>query len=371
MVKMFLKVFMDPWLSPLKVLRFYLRTPQGGIEKNVSAFIGGSLSLLCLGLNANPAAAQTASSFDKSSGGSGQAYPAKPIRFILSYPPGGATDTLGRIVAKSLSDAWNINVIADNRPGASGNIGTSLCAKAPPDGYTMCMVAPAQAIASRLSANAGYDSLKDFTHVTLLATVPMLLLVHPSLPVKNVAQLIALAKKKSGELNYASSGGGASPHLAMELFKQQAGINIVLITYKGAGAQMVDQLAGRVELAFTPAVGVVPFVKEGRLRAIAVSTKERFPVLPDVPPVSESGLMKGYDASSWQGIVMPAGVPQDIVNRISGELAKALQNPAMKARILELGGVTVGNTPEEFGRYYFAESDKWFSVAKTANVTIN
>ncbi len=322
------------------------------IHPRLSAFICGSILFLAFG----PAAAQN--------------YPAKPIRFILSYPPGGATDTLGRIVAKSLSDAWGVNVTADNRPGASGNIGTALCAKSPPDGYTMCMVAPAQAIASRLSANAGYDSLKDFSPVTLVATVPMLLLVHPSLPVKNLSELIALARRRPGVLNYASSGGGASPHLAMELLKQQAGIDITLITYKGAGAQMVDHLAGRVEIAFAPAVGVMPFVKEGRLRALAVSTRERFPLLPDVPTASESGL-KDYDASSWQGIVMPAGVPHDIVHRISGELAKALQNPAMKARILELGGVAVGNTPEEFSRYYFAESDKWLRVAKTANVSVD
>ena len=299
-----------------------------------------------------------------------QNYPTKPIRFILSYPPGGATDTLGRIMSKSLSDAWGVNVVADNRPGASGNIGTAICAKSPPDGYTMCMVAPAQAIASRISANAGYDSLRDFSHVTLVATVPMVLLVHPSLPVRNVSQLIALAKRKPGALNYASSGGGASPHLAMELLKQQAGVNIVLITYKGAGAQMVDQLAGRVEIAFAPAVGIIAFVKEGRLRAIAVSTGERFPVLPEVPTVSESGL-KGYDASSWQGISMPAGVPREIVSRVSAELAKALQAPAMRSRILELGGVAVGNTPEEFTNYFRAESDKWFRVAKVANVIVD
>ena len=299
-----------------------------------------------------------------------QPYPAKPVRFILSYPPGGATDTLGRIVAKALSDSWGVNVLADNRPGASGNIGTSLCAKSPPDGYTMCMVAPAQAIASRLSANAGYDSLKDFSPVTLVATVPMLLLVHPSLPVKNLAELIALAKRRPGALNYASSGGGASPHLAMELLKQQAGVDIALITYKGAGAQMVDHLAGRVEIAFAPAVGVLQFVREGRLRAIAVSTRERFPVLPGVPTASESGL-KGYDASSWQGIVMPAGVPLPIRQRMSEDIAKALRTTALRERVLELGGVPVGNTPDEFGRYYAAESDKWFKVAKTANVTVD
>ncbi len=299
-----------------------------------------------------------------------QNYPAKPIRFVLSYPPGGATDTLGRIVAKTLSDAWGVNVIADNRPGASGNIGTALCAKAPPDGYTMCMVAPAQAIASRLSPNTGYDSLKDFSHVTLVATVPMLLLVHPALPVKNLAELIALAKRRPGALNYASSGGGASPHLAMELLKQQAGVFITLITYKGAGAQMVDHLAGRVEVAFAPAVGVMPFVKEGRLRAIAVSTKDRFPVLPNVPTASESGL-KGYNASSWQGISMPAGVPLELRRHVSDELAKALKTPALRERVLELGGVAVGNTPEQFAAYYAAESEKWFKVARTAHVTMD
>ncbi len=299
-----------------------------------------------------------------------QSYPAKPVRFILSYPPGGATDTLGRIMAKSLSDAWGMNVIADNRPGASGNIGTGICAKSPPDGHTMCMLAPAQSIASRISANAGYDSLRDFSHVTLVATMPMVLVVHPSLPVKNVSQLLALAKRRPGALNYASSGGGASPHLAMELLKQQAGVDIVLVTYKGAGAQLVDQLAGRVETAFAPAVGFMSFIKDGKLRAIAVSTKERFPGLPEVPTVSESGL-RGYDASSWQGISMPAGVPRDIINRMNAELVRALQTPAIRNRISELGGVAVGNSPDEFASYFVAESDKWFRVAKTANVTVD
>lgn len=296
-----------------------------------------------------------------------QNYPAKPIRLILSYPPGGSTDTVGRIVGKALSDAWNVNVVADNRPGASGNIGTTLCLKSPPDGYTMCMISPAHTIASRLNPGVGYDSQRDFTHVSLVAMVPMILLVHPSLPVRNVKELIALAKKNPGGLNYASSGGGASPHLAMELLKQQAGVNIVLITYKGAGAQIVDHLAGRVEIAFAPAVGIMPFVQAGRLRAIAVSTRERFPVLPDVPAINESGL-KGYDASSWQGLSMPAGVPREIANRISAEVAKALRAPGMQARMLELGGVVVANTPEEFSSYVVAESDKWFRVAKLANV---
>ncbi|HYC45334.1 MAG TPA: tripartite tricarboxylate transporter substrate binding protein [Burkholderiales bacterium] len=298
----------------------------------------------------------------------GQSYPVKPVRMILSYPPGGATDTLGRLIARPLSDGWGVPVVADNRPGAGGNIGTSICTKSPADGYTMCFVAVAQAMASRVLSNPGFDSLKDFTHVTLIASMPMLLLVHPSLPVKNVSDLVALAKKKPGALNYASSGGGASHHLAMELLKQQAGIDIVLVTYKGGGgAQLIDQIAGRVELAFNLAVGVIPQVKDGKLRAIGVSTKDRFPLLPAVPTLDESGL-KGFDATSWQGLSMPAGVPRDIVRRVSADVARIVKTPEIRQRILEMGGIAVGNSPEEFSAFFRAESEKWLKVAKAANV---
>jgi tripartite-type tricarboxylate transporter receptor subunit TctC len=299
------------------------------------------------------------------------AYPAKPVRMILSYPPGGATDTLGRLLARPLSDTWGVPVVADNRPGAGGNIGTTLCTKSPADGYTMCLMAVAQAMASRLSANAGFDSLKDFSHVTLVASMPMLLLVHPSLPVKSVSDLIALAKRKPGALNYASSGGGASHHLTMELFKQQAGVDIVLITYKGGGgAQLTDQIAGRVETAFNLAVGVIPHVKDGKLRALAVSTRERFPTLPAVPTIDESGL-KGFDASSWQGISMPAGVPIEVRQRVSADVARILKSPEMRERILDMGGVVVGSSPEEFSTFFRNESDKWFKVAKAAGVKLD
>ena len=300
----------------------------------------------------------------------GQTYPVKPVRMILSYPPGGATDTLGRLIARPLSDAWGVPVVADNRAGAGGNIGTSICTKSPADGYTMCFVAVAQAMASRLMSNPGFDSLKDFSHVTLVASMPMLLLVHPSLPVKSVSDLVALAKKKPGALNYASSGGGASHHLAMELFKQQAGVDIVLVTYKGGGgAQLVDQMAGRVEMAFNLAVGVIPQVKDGKLRAIAVSTRERFPVLPNVPTIDESGL-KGFDASSWQGISMPAGVPIEIRRRVSADVAKIVKAPDVRERILDMGGIVVGNSPEEFSVFFRSESEKWLKVAKAANLKL-
>jgi tripartite-type tricarboxylate transporter receptor subunit TctC len=297
-------------------------------------------------------------------------YPNRPVRMILSYPPGGATDALGRMLARSLSDAWGVPVVTDNRPGASGNIGTSACVKSSPDGHTMCFVAVAQAMASRLSNSVDFDSLRDFSHVTLVASMPMLLLVHPGLPARNLPQLIELAKKKPGGLNYASSGGGASHHLGMELLKQLAGIDVVLVPYKGGGAQLADQLAGRVEMAFNLAVGVLPHVKEGRLRALAVSTKERFPVLPSVPTVDESGV-KGFDAASWQGLSMPAGVPRELVHRAAAESAKVLKRLDVREAILAMGGVAVGNTPEEFAVFFKAESDKWFKVAKTAGVRLD
>ncbi len=296
-----------------------------------------------------------------------QAFPAKPVRLILAYPPGGSTDTLGRVVGNALADIWGQNVMPDNRPGASGNIGTSLCTRSPPDGYTMCMVSVAQSTASRMSPNAGYDSLKDFSHVSLVAKVPMVLVVHPSLPVKSVKELIALARKNPGAMSYASSGGGASPHLAAELFKQLAGVDILSVTYKGAGSQLTDQLAGRIEISFAPAVGFVSFIKEGKLRALAVTTRERFATFPDLPTISESGLA-GYDASSWQGLAMPAGVPRDIVNKASVDLNAALKTPAMRDRILSLGAIPTGMTPDEFAAFFRSESDKWHKVARTAKV---
>ncbi len=300
-----------------------------------------------------------------------QTYPAKPLRMILSYPPGGSTDVLGRMMAKTLTEAWPIGVVVENRPGAGGNIGTNACVRSTPDGYTMCSVSPAQSVASRLSTTAGFDSLKDFSHVTLVAEMPLLLLVHPSLPVKNVSELIALARRKPGALSYASSGGGATPQLMMEMLKQRAGIDIVMITYKGTGgSQIVDQIAGRVEVAFNLSVGVIPFAKEGKLRAIAISTAQRLPSLPGVPTLNESGL-KGVEGSSWQGIAMPAGVPRDIVHRVSSELTRALKTPEMREKILGMGGIAIGNTPEEFAAFFHAESDKWFRVASAANVKLD
>jgi len=209
--------------------------------------------------------------------------------------------------------------------------------------------------------------VRDFAHVTLLATLPSLLVVHPSLPAQDVRELIAIAKAKPGALNYASGGVGTSSHLLMEMFNQQAGISTVHITYKGTGPALVDQLSGRIEVAFSTAIAVLPYVQSGKLRALAISTQERLPTLPDVPTIAESGL-PGFDGGSWQGVVMPAGTPREYVNAVSAEFVKILRAPDMKERILGMGGIPLGNTPEEFAAYMKTEEEKWARVVKAAKV---
>ena len=295
-------------------------------------------------------------------------YPAKPVRFIIPFPPGGPTDIVGRLAAERLSRNWNVQVVADNRPGQGGNIGTEQCARAPADGYTMCMISIAQSISPAIYPKLGFDPVRDFAHVTLLATLPSLLVVHPSLPVKSVQELIAYAKAKPGELNYASGGSGTSSHLLMEMFNQQAGTSTVHVVYKGTGPAIVDQLSGRIELAFSTAIAVPPYVQSGKLRALAVSTRERLPTLPDVPTIAESAL-PDFDGGSWQGIVMPAGTPREYVRSVSAELVKILHAADMKERILGMGGIPLGNTPEEFAAYMKTEEEKWAKVVKAAKVS--
>jgi tripartite-type tricarboxylate transporter receptor subunit TctC len=299
-----------------------------------------------------------------------QNYPAKPVRFIVPFPPGGPTDIMGRLAAQRLTEAWGVQVVADNRAGAGGNIGTELCAKSPPDGYTICMMTVAQAISPSIYSKLGFDPLKDLAHVTLMATLPSLLLVHPSLPVKNVKELVALAKAKPGMLTYASTGNGTSPHMLMEMLKWMAGIDMVHVPYKGASPAMIDQISGQIDVAFSTAIAALPFVKQGKVRAVAVSTRERFPPMPELPTVAESGV-NGFDGSSWQGVVMPAATPREIVIRINAELAKMLKSPEMKERILQQGGIASGNSPEEFTAFIKAEEEKWARVAKAAKIHVD
>lgn len=299
-----------------------------------------------------------------------QTYPAKPVRFIVPFPPGGPTDIMGRLAAQRLTEAWGVQVVADNRAGAGGNIGSELCAKSPPDGYTICMMTVAQSISPSIYPKLGFDPLKDFAPVTLMATLPSLLMVHPSLPVKNVKELVALAKAKPATLTYASTGNGTSPHMLMEMFKWMAGgIDLVHVPYKGASPAMIDQISGQIDVAFSTAIAALPFVQQGKVRAIAVSTKDRFAPLPDLPTVEQGGI-KGYDGSSWQGVVMPANTPRDMVAKANAELVKMLKSPDMREKILLQGGIAIGNTPDEFGAYIKSEIDKWAKVAKAAKVRV-
>jgi len=260
-----------------------------------------------------------------------------------------------------------VPVVPDNRPGAGGNIGSEQCAKSPADGYTVCMLSIAQTISPSLYRKLGFDPSRDFAHVTLLATLPSLLVVHPSLPVRNVKELVALARARPGALNYASGGLGTSTQLLMELFKLQAGVKITHVPYKGTGPALVDQISGQIEVAFSTIIAVLPYIQSGRLRAIAVSTRERFPTLPGLPTVAESGF-KDFDGGSWQGIVMPAGTPREAVNKVNLDLTKMLRSPDTKEKILAMGGITLGNSPEEFSAFVRAEIEKWARVVKAAGI---
>lgn len=309
-------------------------------------------------------------SFGACAAAQAQQYPAKPVRIIIPFPPGGPTDLMGRIAAERLSRAWGTQVVADNRAGAGGNIGTDLCAKAPADGYTLCVITVAQSISPAIYSKLPFNPVKDFDPVTLMAILPSILTVHPALPVRTVKELVALAKSKPGELSYASTGNGTSPHMMMEYFKVLTGVNVVHIPYKGQAPAVVDQISGQVQLAFNTAITVLQHVKDGRLKAIAVSTKQRFPAMPDLPTVDESGV-KGFDGSSWNGVVVPAGTPREITGRVYQELSTMMKSPEMRQRLLGQGALSGGNTPAEFTAFMKAEIEKWTRVAKFAKVKLD
>jgi len=299
-----------------------------------------------------------------------QTYPAKPLRMIIPFPPGGPTDLMGRLAADRLSKGLGVQVVPDNRGGAGGNIGFEQCAKSPPDGYTVCMMTVAQSISPGIYRKLGYDLSRDFSYVTLMATLPSMLTSHPSLPAKSVKDIIALAKSQPGQLIYASTGNGTSPHMLMEMLKWMTGTDMVHVPYKGQAQSVIDQISGQIQLAFNTAVTVLPHVKEGRLKPIAISTKERFPPMPDLQTVAEGGV-KGYDASSWQAVVMPAGTPREIVARVYQELASMLKAPETRERFLAQGALASGMPPEEFAAFVKREAEKWAKVAKAAKVTVD
>ncbi|HEX4327588.1 MAG TPA: tripartite tricarboxylate transporter substrate binding protein [Burkholderiales bacterium] len=311
---------------------------------------GAALALAALALF-NPFAAQA------------QEYPAHPVKFIVSYPPSGPADILARTLAQKLSEGLGQSVVIDNRAGANGNIGAELAAKAPPDGYTIFMMTSSHAANMTLYPKAGYDVMRDFAHITNVASYPLLLVVHPSVPVKTVAELVALAKAKPGVLNFASAGSGGGAHLAGELFKTMAGVDLVHVPYKGTGPALLDVVGGQVNLMFAGVSAAMPHVKAGKLRPLGVSSLARLKSAPEIPTISESGV-KGYEIASWLGVSAPAGTPARIVNRLNAEIAKAVQQPDMAERLAVDGAESQVTSPEVFTRYVETEVRKWGKVIR-------
>jgi tripartite-type tricarboxylate transporter receptor subunit TctC len=296
------------------------------------------------------------------------AYPVKPVRFIVGQAPGGATDIVGRMVAQKMTESLGQNIVIENRTGAAGSIAASTVAKSAPDGYTLLLVSSSYAINPSLYANLPFDPLKDLTPVTLLAEAPFLLVVHPSMPVKNVRELVTLAKSKPGTLNYGSGGNGSSGHLAGALFENLAGLKLVHVPYKGAGPALVDVVAGQIHFMFASVLSSTPHVKAQRLRALAVTSAKRSSALPQVPSVAEAGV-PGYSTSTWYGLLAPAGTRTAIVDRVSAAAKKALSAPDLRDRMLADGAEPEGSSPAEFQKHLVAEMTKWRKIVKAAGVT--
>jgi tripartite-type tricarboxylate transporter receptor subunit TctC len=297
-----------------------------------------------------------------------QSYPAKPIRLIIPFPPGGSTDILGRSLAQKLSEAWGQQVIVDNRGGAGGTIGADLAAKAPADGYTLLMGhIGTLAVNVALYPKLSYDPVKDFMPVSLVALVPNVLVVHPSLPAKTVAELVAYARANPGKLNYSSGGNGSAAHLAVEYFKLQTKTDIVHVPYKGTGPSVTDLIAGQVSMTMTGAPAVMPHVQSGRIRALGVSSPQRIPALAQIPTVAESGV-PGFDATQWYGVVAPAGTPREIVTKLNAEIRKIMQSKEMLERLNTEGAISAAGTPEQFDAYIKSEIARWGTVVRAAGM---
>jgi tripartite-type tricarboxylate transporter receptor subunit TctC len=298
-------------------------------------------------------------------------YPTKPIRLVVPFTPAGATDILARLAAQHLTQAWGQQVVVDNRPGAAGNIGTELVAKAPPDGYTLLMATVStHGINPNLYKKIGYDAVKDFAPISLMALVPNVLEVNPTVKANNVQELIALAKASPGKINFASSGSGTSIHMSGELFKLMAGIDIVHVPYKGSAPALTDLLGGQVDLMFDNLPASISHIRAGKLRPLAVTTKKRAAALPDVPTMEEAGL-PGYEATAWFGILGPAGTPKPIADRMSAELDKYVKSEQGKAALAEQGAEAVGGSPESFGDFIKAELVKWGKVVQASGAQVD
>ena len=301
---------------------------------------------------------------------SAQPYPNRPVKIIVPFGPGGFTDVAARILQKELAPVLGQAVIIENRPGAGSTIGTDAVAKAAPDGYTLAMVSTAHVISPHVYKQIPYDAIKDFTPVMRLAEGPYVLAVHPSLPVKSVAELIALAKAKPGVIDYASSGNGSSQHLVGALFCSMAGVNLNHVPYKGSNQAMNDVLGGQVKVTFAGVPNVLPNVSNGKLRALAVTTATRYAEMPDVPTIAESGV-PGYDATIWLGLLAPAGTPHEIVQKLNADITRVLSTPDAKKLMASAGVDVAPSTPEQFGQLMQSELDRWGKVVRETGATVN
>ena len=298
-----------------------------------------------------------------------QSYPNKPIKFVVGFAPGGATDVIGRLMAKKIGDALGQPIIIENRAGGSSNIGAEVVARAVPDGYTFYVCAITSAINVSLFPKLAFDFARDFEPVALFANVPNILVVHPSVPAKTVKELIDYARAQPGKLSYASSGAGTSIHLSGELFKMLAKVDMVHIPYKGSAPAMTDMIGGQVQVMFDNMPSALPHVKAGKLRALAVTSAQRSPSAPEVPTMGEAGVA-GFDVQSWFGLVAPKGTPKDIIARLNAESVKALATADIKERFMELGAVPGPMSPEAFGDYIRSEIIRWSEVVKVSGAKV-
>ena len=294
------------------------------------------------------------------------AYPVKPVRLVVGFAPGGGTDATARTISVKLGPELGQQIIVDNRPGAAGNIGSELVARAAPDGYTLEMgTVGTHAINPSLYAKMPYDHVKDFVPIVLVAGVPNVLVVNPAVPVNSVQELIAYARANPGKLNFASSGSGTSIHLSGELFKTMTGVQMTHVPYKGSAPALTDLMGGQVQLMFDNLPSSLAFIKAGKLKALAVTSATRAAALPDVPTIAESGV-PGFEASSWFGIVAPAGTPREVVNKVNAEINKWLASPEAKEKLASQGAIAAGGSPEDFAKHIAAETAKWAAVIKAS-----
>lgn len=296
-----------------------------------------------------------------------QAYPTGPMRIVVPFTPGGGTDILSRIIAQKLNESWGQPVLVDNRPGASGTVGTAFVAKAQGDGHTLLVMPAGYAGNPALYKKLPYDQNRELAPVSLLASGPLTLVVHPSLPVKSVREFVAFARARPGEINFGSPGAGTLPHLSAELFNSMNGIRMVHVPYKGAGAAVTDVMAGRVPVYFMNILQSLSLIRAGKLRALGVTTPERTPIAPEIPAIAEAGL-KGFDMTNWYGMLAPAATPREAIAKLSAEVARILKLPDLTSRLADDGMTVVGSTPEEFADFLARETAKFARVIETAGI---